>query len=209
VTETPETPPAREIIIARHGHAHCNEHRIIAGPACKGLTDNGRAQANALGQRLADRGGITAIHASTTPRALETAHIAAQYLGLPVQEEPDLRVPDPGDAEGWFWPDARTHWPLDPDYPTRPLAGGETWRGYLARSGGWLDELISAHPGGRVLIVGHTETGTAMLSSLLGVLSLHRMYIHLGCCKYLVWRCSIPRENEIQPIERWALCMES
>lgn len=198
------TEPVREIIIARHGHAHCNEHRIIAGPACKGLTDKGRQQAQALGERLAAEGGITAIHASTTPRALETARIVAGHLGLDVQQAPDLRVPDPGDAEGWIWPEARARWPLDPDYPTRPLTNGENWRSYLARSTRCLDELTCSHPGGRALVVGHTETATAMLSTLLGSKDLGRVKLVVPHCGICVWRTVATRPGEASLGARWS-----
>jgi 2,3-bisphosphoglycerate-dependent phosphoglycerate mutase len=34
-----------ELLIARHGEAHCNRNQIVGGPkGCKGLTDRGRRQ---------------------------------------------------------------------------------------------------------------------------------------------------------------------
>ena len=68
----------REVFIARHGQAHANVARTIAGPACTGLTAEGQTQAAALGEWMAEQGGVTALHASTTPRARETAEIVGR-----------------------------------------------------------------------------------------------------------------------------------
>ncbi len=202
----PGEAPAREVLIARHGHALCNERHIISGPNCEGLTDLGRAQAHALGDRLAAAGNVTAIHASTTPRAMETARIVGRILGHQVHAEQDLRVPDPGQAEGRSWREARQDWPTDPDYPTRPLAPqGETWTDYLTRAGRRLDTLLGEHPGGRVLVFGHTETATAMLTVILGTADLGRLKLGLDHCATSTWRTAREWPGVTATRQRWTL----
>ncbi|MDQ1294019.1 MAG: 2,3-bisphosphoglycerate-dependent phosphoglycerate mutase [Actinomycetota bacterium] len=117
-SDVASTGPDR-IVFARHGHAICNRDRTIHGPTCPGLTETGTRQTHALAEKLAGN-GITAVHASTTRRALDTARILAERVALPVCEEPGLRVPDPGAAEGLHWDDARSRWPLGPVYPPVP-----------------------------------------------------------------------------------------
>ncbi|MGC9667699.1 histidine phosphatase family protein [Planosporangium sp. 12N6] len=170
--------PHPELLIARHGEAHCNIAGIIAGPSCTGLTSRGRDMAAALGKRLAAEAPVTAIHASTTPRARETADIIAEALHLPVTGQHDLRVPDPGTAEGLTWAEARAAG-TDPDNPVRPAsASAETWAAYLARASACLQTILDDLTG-RVLVVGHSETLTAAFHLLLGVDTLGRLKLAL------------------------------
>ncbi|MGH3941836.1 MAG: histidine phosphatase family protein, partial [Pseudonocardiaceae bacterium] len=66
----------RELVIVRHGLAHCNLAGVVGGPrGCTGLTDLGRAQVALLAERLCQdaAGGlpVTAVRASPPPRARE------------------------------------------------------------------------------------------------------------------------------------------
>jgi hypothetical protein len=92
-----------EVVLARHAEANSNVAGVIAGPSCTGLTAAGRDGAVRLGWRLRWLGGVGRIDASPTRRALETAEIAGTVLGLSVRENVELRVPDPGAAEGLTW----------------------------------------------------------------------------------------------------------
>lgn len=153
-----------EIIIARHGEAHCNRDQIVGGPrGCQGLTDRGRRQIERLAQRLATDHHDRPIHALyTTPlrRARESAAIIGAHLCLDPEVQPDLAEQHYGSADGRPWPDVVAEYgdipALDAD---RPLAaGGETWRAYLSRSGMAIASIAARHKGERVLIVGHGET---------------------------------------------------
>lgn len=67
----------RYLYLARHGEATADE---------SGLTENGRRQAQLLGERLR-RVPLAAVHHGPLPRAAETARIAAEQLaGVPVHE---------------------------------------------------------------------------------------------------------------------------
>ncbi len=195
-----------ELVIARHGHAHCNTTHTLAGPSCTGLTDAGRAQAQALAARLRREGGVTQIHASTTRRAQETAALIADVLGIPVQEQHQLRVPDPGGAEGQPWKLARATYPIDPENPVRPLApGGETWTSYLARAVDALAALLDGPPDGRILVVGHSETATAAFTLFLGTHSLGQMKITLDYAGVTRWQPVTEYPGVTVTAPRWAL----
>jgi len=195
-----------ELILVRHGYAHCNRQGIIAGPERAGLTEHGRAQADALGGRLAIEGGVTAIHSSTTRRAVQTASILADTLGLPVQARPDLRVPDPGAAEGLPWALARARWATDPANPIRPYPpDAEPWPEYLTRAGRELTDIIDNHPGGRVVVIGHAETVTAAYCVLLGVSDLGRLKLATDHGARCIWRPVQEWDGVAVPARRWAL----
>jgi 2,3-bisphosphoglycerate-dependent phosphoglycerate mutase len=197
------SPP--EVIMIRHGRAHCNDTATIAGPACTGLTGAGRRQAEATARRLASP-VVTAVHASTTPRALHTAQIIAAALAVPLVLQPGLRVPDPGRAEGQPWPQARAAWPSDPHNATLPLApGAETWTAYLDRATATLSSLLDDHPGGTLIVVGHTETLTAMLHLLLGVPTLGRLKLSFDHCAASTWQATTEWPGSAVTCQRWTL----
>jgi probable phosphoglycerate mutase len=155
----------RLLLIARHGQGFANAERVIAARSCRGLTETGRAQARGLARRLARSGGVSAIHFSTTLRARQSAQIIAAALGINPRRQPGLRVPEAGQAEGMGWIQARRTWPADPHVPRRPRAPGcEPWQAYLDRAQQALQQIIATHPGGRVLVVGHSETLAAMIA---------------------------------------------
>ena len=135
------------MIFVRHGQAHSNVLGLVAGPACTGLTEQGRAAAEALAARLARLGPFHGLYASPTRRARETADILAGPLGTQVIEEPRLRVPDPGAADGRPRAAAAK---LDPT--------AESWADYLSRATECLRHILATTTTGRVLVVGHTET---------------------------------------------------
>jgi probable phosphoglycerate mutase len=183
----------------------------MASQSCQGLTDTGHWQAGQLARRLAaeqDEGHpVIALYSSTVRRAMDTAWPVADLLGISVVPRADLRVPDPGPhAEGVPWHTVRRRWTSDPDRPSRPLpAGGEPWRCYLARVHAGLAHIIADHPGGRVVVVGHSETATAAYTLLIGVPNLHRLKVdldHTGITR-LVAAPELPGVRSDLP--RWAL----
>ncbi len=155
---------AAEVLIARHGEAHCNRDGIVGGhKGCRGLTDRGRRQVERLAQRLSQQHPERPVHAVyTTPlrRAQESAAIVGAFLGIDPEIVPDLTEQEYGTGDGRTWAEVVAEYgdipALDAD---RPLAsGGETWREYIHRSGLALGRLIARHESERVLIVGHGET---------------------------------------------------
>ena len=75
------------IILVRHGESLAQERQIVGGhTGCEGLSNRGRRQVEALGDRLAATGELgrpDALCASILPRAIETAEILAEALDVP------------------------------------------------------------------------------------------------------------------------------
>jgi 2,3-bisphosphoglycerate-dependent phosphoglycerate mutase len=88
------------LYVARHGETDWNAEKRWQGQTDTALNAAGRAQAEALADRLAGR-SVARIHASDLSRARETAEIVAARLGVAeVVSDPDLRERGFGVFEG-------------------------------------------------------------------------------------------------------------
>ena len=80
---------------------------IVGGhEGCRGLSDRGRRQVEALRDRLVATGELRAdaLYASVLPRAIQTAEILAPALGgLDVRQDCDLCEHHPGEGDGLTW----------------------------------------------------------------------------------------------------------
>ena len=162
-----------QLYLVRHGETIWNATRRCQGHTDVPLSERGRAEAAALAERLASV-TLDAAYASDLQRASETARIIAAPHGLAVSEEPALREIRLGDWEGLHldelaarYPESRAAWLADPGAAEVP--GGETLTAVQARVVARLAEIVVAHRGHRVLVVGH---GFATLSYLCHVLEL-------------------------------------
>lgn len=151
-----------DLYLIRHGEAVANVTPIIGGMSGDvGLTGRGRAQAELLEERLRnDPIPAATVHASTLPRAMETAQYVARGLQAPVQPDDDLHELRPGAADGlsveeWRlrYGDPHTATFADPFRPFSP--GGESWVEFLARAGGALHRLVTDHADESVVAVTH------------------------------------------------------
>jgi broad specificity phosphatase PhoE len=145
------------LLLARHGETDWNRARRWQGHADRPLTDRGRAQAAALGDRLADM-ALDAVYSSDLRRARETAEAVALPHGLDVIELPELREVDVGSWEGLTRDQAEAKFP---DGFRRWLAGGtgwedgETYAEMSRRVLAVVERIATDHEGGRILIVSH------------------------------------------------------
>lgn len=95
------------LILARHGQTAANVGRVLdSAPPGPPLTELGRAQAAALGSRLAGE-RIDAVYASVATRAQEAAAPVAAAHGLDVQILDGVHEVFCGDLEGRADDDAR------------------------------------------------------------------------------------------------------
>jgi probable phosphoglycerate mutase len=200
-----------EVLLVRHAEAACNLDRRAASDTCEGLTDHGAYQARQLARRLLaehDAGRpAAALYTSPVRRAHQTAGTVAQLLGIRAEVRHALRVPDFGPrGDGELWERLRQRWPADPDRPSRPaIDGGEPWRRYLDRAHECLAAIFRQHPGGRVIIVGHSETITAAMTLLTGTLDLRTLRVdarHTGITRFNS-RPEVPGVTLVAP--RWSL----
>jgi probable phosphoglycerate mutase len=161
------------IFLARHGATPLTAEDRFSGALGVELSDEGRRQAQALGDRLQGE-GITAVYSSTLSRALETARLAARPSGLEPVPREGLREVAHGHWEGLQrgevearFPDEYAAWEADPF--TFAPAGGESGVAVLARALPVIREIVARHPGDRVLVVSHKATIRLVLCSLLGI----------------------------------------
>ena len=145
----------------RHGHSVAQEEGFLSGhDTCKGLSDRGRRQVEALRDRLARTGelaGASALYASILPRAIETAQILAPVLGgHEIRTDCGFCEAHVGEAEGKAFTDFLDVWTVDDwDPDNRPVPGWETWREMGARVTQAMDEVAARHPGDTVVIACH------------------------------------------------------
>ena len=146
------------IVFETHSTSTDNEAGIATGWNQGALSETGRAQARALGERRRTD-GIDAVVCSDLGRAVETATIAFDGSGIPVAYDMRLRECDYGTMNGM--PRAL----LDAeraDHVDVPWPEGESWRKAVERVDGCLDELRSTYDGRRIVVIGHVATRWAL-----------------------------------------------
>lgn len=164
--------PVTRIFLVRHGATQLTAEGRFSGSVGVELSDEGRWQAAQLGGRLGEA-ALTAAYASPLSRARDTARIIAESCGLDIELRDGLREISHGHWEGLTraevearFPDEYAAWEEDPF--TFAPERGESGVAVLARALPALREIVTAHVGGRVLVVSHKATIRLLLSSLLG-----------------------------------------
>ena len=160
------------LLLVRHGATSATEEDRFSGSTTAELSEQGRWQAARLGERVAQE-NLTAIYSSPLSRALDTARVVARHCGLSPVERDGLREISHGHWEGMKRDDVEREfaaeyaaWESDPF--TFAPDGGESGVAVLARALPVIREIVTTHPGGRVLVVSHKATLRLVLSSLLG-----------------------------------------
>jgi broad specificity phosphatase PhoE len=151
------------LVLIRHGESVAQVEGIMSGhDTCRGLSDGGRAQAEALRDRLVAGGELrdaTSVYTSILPRTIETAEVIAPGLGeVAPTPECDWCEIHAGEAEGLTWDAFRERYPVQSE-PHNPFAqripGAETWAEFAVRAGTRLRRVADEHPGERVVVVCH------------------------------------------------------
>lgn len=136
------------------------------------LNDDGKAQADALGKRLADA-PISHIYASPLERTMETAEaIRRHHPDLEIEENLEIGEVRYGDWEGMKISDLqkRKMWQVVQEYPSRAsFPNGETMRGVQVRAVNGIERMVAKHPGEMVVIVGHADLIKMVLAHYLGM----------------------------------------
>jgi probable phosphoglycerate mutase len=155
------------IIAIRHGETPWNALSRIQGHIDIDLNEEGRRQANLLGQAFQTRdesnpfGPIQAIYASDLKRALNTATPLAKALQLQIIQDQRLRERHFGDFEGKTWNDIETHSPeisalwraRDPLW--RPGSNAESLSDLDHRIRQAVQQIAAKHLGSQIVIVSH------------------------------------------------------
>jgi len=164
---------ATRVFLVRHGATVLSAEDRYAGSVDVALSDEGRAQARALGRRLAGE-PLAAVYASPMSRAQDTARLIADRRGLDVTTVPEMRETDHGHWEGKTreeiraaFPDEYARWERDP-FTFAPSCG-ETGLQVLARALPAFLAIVGGHADRSVLIVSHKATIRLVIGELLGV----------------------------------------
>jgi probable phosphoglycerate mutase len=161
------------VFLVRHGATVLSAEDRYAGSVDAALSDEGRAQARALGVRLAGE-PLAAAYASPMSRAQDTAALITAGRGLDVVTVPELRETDHGHWEGRTRDDVRSEFPeeyarWERDPFTFAPSSGETGLQVLARALPAFLALSARHADRSILVVSHKATIRLVVSALLGV----------------------------------------
>ncbi len=143
----------------RHGETHWNLASRIQGQRDSGLTDAGRAQADALARRLAAE-PFDVLMSSDLGRTLETAQRIAAVTGHPIRLDARFRERSFGEGEGLSYAEVEQRYPgafradrgIDPDYA---IPGGESRRTFHRRITDAFESVALELPDSRVVVVTH------------------------------------------------------
>jgi probable phosphoglycerate mutase len=140
------------MLLVRHGQSEWNALGRWQGNADPALTELGRLQARHAAGRV---GAVDVIVASPLQRALDTARIISEQIGVgPVVVDPDLAERDAGEWEGLTRAEIEDGWPGYLATDRRP-PGYEDHETLVGRARAALDRVHAAYDGAEVLVVTH------------------------------------------------------
>ncbi len=159
------------ILLVRHGETDWNRSGQIMGDQPVPLNANGQHQARQLAAALKDR-AIHAIVTSPVLRALQTAEILADSLGINVTQAAGLREIGVGMWVNRYWKDigddpARQQYYTNP-HEARP-PGGETLNEVQQRAVPEVQEALAANLSGPLLFVTHGDVIRAIVAHYLDI----------------------------------------
>lgn len=172
----------------RHGESLANRQGLIVskpanGVAAYGLSDTGRQQADDSLKRETRLDSQTVIISSDFKRAVDTARIASERLGVdvPLTFDERLRERDFGDLELTDVSNYRKIWVLDKEDPDHTSDGVESVNAVVARLCGLLKDIDQRYSDKNILLVSHGD----ILQILQAVIERlppanHRSVNHLG-----------------------------
>ena len=173
------------LFLIRHGESVAQVEQFVSGhDTCRGLSDLGRRQAEALRDRLARTKEIQAdvVLTSILPRAIETAQIIAPAIGGgDALQDCDLCEIHAGEAEGLTWVEFGEKYERgdgwDPNQPAAP--GGESWYGFGERVARALERYTAEHSGKTIVAVVHGGIVEHAVSKYLDLDAAHNRPGHL------------------------------
>lgn len=185
--------PTPEIVLLRHGDTEWSVSERHTGRTDIPLNESGRAQAKALGLRLAER-SFARVLSSPLARARDTCELAG--LGARTELRDDLMEIDYGDAEG------RTTVQLREEMPgwtvwSHGAPGGESLAEVGARVDPLLDELRGTE--GDVAIFAHGHVLRVLAARWIGLGPEYgsRLRLGTGSLSALGW------ERELEVLLMW------
>src|SRR5215467_724199 len=171
LTTAAPAPTSTHLVLVRHAVT------AQTGPLLSGrapgidLSDEGRTQADALGERMAGL-PIAAVYASPIERTTQTAQAIARHHGITVASLDGVLEADYGEWTGQKLEDlAKTDlWKVVQRSPSRAVfPGGEGLAAMQSRMVAALELVVLDHPGQLVVVVSHADPIKAAIAHYTGV----------------------------------------
>lgn len=159
------------LVLVRHAESAGNTGGTIQGWTDMPLTEAGRGQALAVGQRLAAL-PIVAVYSSPLSRALHTAEAIANASNRAIVTLDDLRERFYGEAQGLSWAEASERWPAraahDRDWATA-VPEVESLPALRRRAVAAVSLLMDRHVDDLAVCVSHGGTLVQIVAHLFGL----------------------------------------
>jgi probable phosphomutase (TIGR03848 family) len=166
------TPPAAtKLVLVRHAVTEQTGPMLTGRAPGVDLSDDGRRQAKALGERLAEI-PVAAVYASPIERTAQTAEAIATHHSGDVRELPGVIEADYGEWTGGKLADlAKTElWKTVQRAPSRArFPRGESLAEMQGRMVTALEAVIADHPGEVVVVVSHADPIKAAIAHFTGL----------------------------------------
>lgn len=169
----PRLLPMTTILLIRHAvNDYVKTGKLAGRLAGVHLNNEGMAQAEALGRRLADA-PLKRIYSSPMERTMETAAaIAKHHPQLQVQKREEISEVDYGDWQGRAIGELRRRkmWGVVQEYPSRAaFPNGETMRAVQVRIVNAIEAIARQHPEQMIALVFHADLIKMALAHYLGM----------------------------------------
>lgn len=167
----PKSPPATKLVLVRHAVTEQTGPMLTGRAPGVDLSDDGRRQAKALGERLAEI-PVAAVYASPIERTAQTAEAIASHHGVDVRELPGVIEADYGEWTGGKLADlAKTElWKTVQRAPSRArFPGGESLAEMQGRMVTALEAVVADHAGEIVVVVSHADPIKAAIAHFTGL----------------------------------------
>lgn len=160
-----------KVFLVRHGQSEWNAQKRISGQGDPELTLQGRKQATCL-EKILRAEKLAAIYSSPLQRALATANPTATAHGLTIRTCAALQEIHFGILQGRFRdardPQAQRLWAArEKDKLRFKFPGGENFEELEARVRPCVQEILAAHTGQTILLVGHRSVNRVAFGVLL------------------------------------------
>jgi probable phosphoglycerate mutase len=182
------------LVLLRHGStAFTLEKRFSGGGTDPGLAEHGRREAERAATAIAKRWQVDTVITSPLRRAVETAAIAAQGLGRPVDTHDGFRECEFGAWDGHTFAEVERHWPaeLEAWLGSTEVAppGGESFDAVGERVAAARDQVVKQHAGQTVLVVTHVTPIKMLVQFALGAppAALFRMELDPASVTLIDW----------------------
>lgn len=161
-----------KLYLIRHGETDWNVEGRVQGHSDIELNARGMEQARRLAARMPDEGEFTALYSSPLQRAYRTAEMIGAALNMPVITDPRLVERSLGDLEGLTMTEIRAHYPevaraWDQGGVRQHVPHEEPREDFIDRVTGFINDVRTNHPNGRVLAITHGGTINMLLMAAL------------------------------------------